>query len=235
MNPSVPPAGLTPVKQTLLKIDALRREVHDLPRSAGEPIAVVGIGCRLPGGADSAEQAWQMLAAGTDAVREVPADRWTDAVYDPQPGNPDRSYSRHGAFLDDVDRFDAAFFGISGCEANRIDPQHRLLLECSWQAVEEARFTREDLKGSRTGVFIGSCLDDYARVSEAAADVPQSHAQTSLGTARAIAAGRISYVFGLHGPTLQLDTACSSSLTATHLACQSLRSGECDLARSGIP
>ncbi len=233
MNPSAPPAVLTPVKQALLKIDALRREVHDLPRSAGEPIAVVGIGCRLPGGADSAEQAWQMLAAGTDAVREVPADRWTDAVYDPQPGDPDRSDSRHGAFLDDVDRFDAAFFGISGREANRIDPQQRLLLECSWQAVEEARFTREDLKGSRTGVFIGSRLDDYARVSEAAADVPQSHAQTSLGTARSIVAGRISYVFGLHGPTLQLDTACSSSLTATHLACQSLRSGECDLALAG--
>lgn len=224
---------LSPIKQALLKIEALRRELDQARRVASEPIAVVGIGCRLPGGSDSAEALWNMLAAGVDAVTEVPADRWTDALYDPRPGRTDTSYCRHGAFIDHVDRFDAAFFGISGREARRIDPQQRLLLECTWRAMEDARFTRESIKAFKTGVFVGSSLDDYARLSEQAPRAELSYAQTSLGTARPMAAGRIAYVFGFHGPTLQLDTACSSSLATAHLACQSLRNRECDIALSG--
>jgi acyl transferase domain-containing protein/acyl carrier protein len=226
-------AKLTPVKQALLKIDALRRELNEVREAANEPIAVVGMGCRLPGGANSAAQLWDTLAAGTDAVSDVPAERWTDALFDPRPGRRDTSYSLHGAFIDDVDRFDPEFFGISGREARHVDPQQRLLLECSWRAIEDAGFTREAIGAYRTGVFVGSSLDDYARISELVPHADLSYAQTSLGTARPFAAGRISYLFGFHGPTLQLDTACSSSLVTVHLACQSLRSRESDVALAG--
>jgi acyl transferase domain-containing protein len=225
--------ALTPVKRALLKIDALRRELADTRARLEEPIAIVGIGCRLPGGADSAEGLWQLVATGTDAVTDVPADRWSDALHDPRPGRADTFYCHRGAFIDDVDRFDPAFFGLSGREAHRLDPQQRLLLECTWRAMEDARFTTASLQGSRTGVFVGSSLDDYARLSEAAEDAEPSFAQTELGTARPFAAGRIAYLFGFHGPALHLDTACSSSLVTMHLACQSLRNRECDLAFSG--
>ncbi|MGF6970953.1 acyl transferase domain-containing protein/acyl carrier protein [Paraburkholderia sp. WC7.3g] len=226
-------AKLTPVKQALLKIEALRRELNNARLVASEPIAVVGMGCRLPGGANSADQLWAMLAAGTDAVIEVPAERWTDAIYDPRPGRRNTSYSLHGAFIDEVDRFDPEFFGLSGREAHHVDPQQRLLLECSWRAIEDAGFTREGIGACRTGVFVGSSLDDYARISELVPGADLSYAQTSLGTARPFAAGRISYLFGFHGPTLQLDTACSSSLVTVHLACQSLRNRESDVALAG--
>ena len=224
---------LSPVKQALLKIDSLRRELAQVREAANEPIAVVGIGCRLPGGADSVEGVWCLLAAGRDTITEVPPDRWTDALYDPAPGRPGTSYSRHGAFIDGVDQFDPAFFGISGREARRIDPQHRLLLECTWRAMEDARFTRESIKAHQTGVFVGVSLDDYARISETTPDAEPSFAQTSLGTARPMAAGRIAYLFDFHGPAIQLDTACSSSLVTLHLACQSLRQRECDVALAG--
>ncbi|MCA8245223.1 type I polyketide synthase [Burkholderia sp. AU32262] len=228
-----PAAPLTPVKQALLKIDALQRELAQARSAMNEPIAIVGMGCRLPGGADSADALWSMLAAGTDAVGPVPADRWTDAVYDPRPGRRDTSYSRHGGFIDDVDRFDAGFFGVSEREAPHIDPQQRLLLECTWRALEDAGFSRETIASYRTGVFVGSSVDDYARVSESVSGDALSYAQTSLGTARPFAAGRISYLFGFHGPALHLDTACSSSLVAVHLACHSLRTRESDVAFAG--
>ncbi|MDM0116495.1 type I polyketide synthase [Variovorax sp. J22R133] len=215
------------------EIEALRKDLQCARDAANEPIAIVGIGCRLPGGADSSERLWELLAAGINAVTQVPPERWSDALYDPRPGRADTSYSRHGAFIDGVDLFDAAFFGVSGREARRMDPQQRLLLECSWRAIEEAGFSRESIKASRTGVFVGSSLDDYARLSEQLPAELHSYAQTSLGTGRPLAAGRIAYLFGLHGPALQLDTACSSSLVTTHLACQSLRNRECDLALSG--
>ncbi|WP_082741926.1 type I polyketide synthase [Burkholderia sp. MSMB1072] len=228
-----PAAPLTPVKQALLKIDALQRELAEARSAMNEPIAIVGMGCRLPGGADSADTLWSMLADGTDAVGSVPADRWTDAIYDPRPGRRDTSYSRHGGFIDDVDRFDAGFFGVSEREAPHIDPQQRLLLECTWRALEDAGFSREAIASYRTGVFVGSSVDDYARVSEGVAGDTLSYAQTSLGTARPFAAGRISYLFGFHGPALHLDTACSSSLVAVHLACHSLRTRESDVAFAG--
>ncbi|VWD61764.1 polyketide synthase [Burkholderia lata] len=235
MNESnrAPAAPLTPVKQALLKIDALQRELAEARGAVNEPIAIVGMGCRLPGGADSADALWSMLADGTDAVGPVPADRWTDAIYDPRPGRRDTSYSRHGGFIDDVDRFDAAFFGVSEREAPHIDPQQRLLLECTWHALEDAGFSRETIASYRTGVFVGSSVDDYARVSEGVSGDALSFAQTSLGTARPFAAGRISYLFGFHGPALHLDTACSSSLVAMHLACHSLRTRESDVAFAG--
>ncbi|HLO94988.1 MAG TPA: type I polyketide synthase, partial [Burkholderiaceae bacterium] len=231
MSESTP--DLSPIKKALLKIESLRRELEEARQGREEPIAIVGMGCRLPGGADSPAQLWTLLAEGRDAIVEVPPDRWTDDLYDPQPGRPDTSYSRHGGFIEDVDRFDAAFFGLSGREARRLDPQQRLLLECSWRALEDAGFCRESLKSQLTGVFVGLSLDDYARLSDQVPPAEQSFAQTSLGTARPFSAGRIAYLFGFHGPTLQLDTACSSSLVTTHLACQALRNRECDLALSG--
>jgi len=231
MSESTP--DLSPIKKALLKIESLRRELEEARQGKEEPIAIVGMGCRLPGGADSPAQLWALLAEGRDAIVEVPPDRWTDDLFDPQPGRPDTSYSRHGGFIEDVDRFDAAFFGLSGREARRLDPQQRLLLECSWRALEDAGFCRESLKSQLTGVFVGLSLDDYARLSDHVPPAEQSFAQTSLGTARPFSAGRIAYLFGFHGPTLQLDTACSSSLVTTHLACQALRNRECDLALSG--
>ncbi|MDK2660814.1 SDR family NAD(P)-dependent oxidoreductase [Cupriavidus sp. LEh21] len=227
------PAGLSPVKRALLKIDALRREIEQTRQARGEPIAVVGMGCRLPAGADSAERLWDMLAAGTDAVTAVPDERWTDAGQRALSGRCLDSYSRYGAFLDDVDRFDPAFYGISDREARHIDPQQRLLLDCSWRAIEDAGFTRESIKACKTGVFVGLSLDDYAKLSGQLPPAELNLAQNALGTARPFAAGRISYLFGFHGPSLQLDTACSSSLVAMHLACQSLRSGEADVALAG--
>lgn len=231
MSESTP--DLSPIKKALLKIESLRRELEEARQGKEEPIAIVGMGCRLPGGADSPDRLWSLLAEGRDAIVEVPPDRWTDDLFDPQPGRPDTSYSRHGGFIEDVDRFDAAFFGLSGREARRLDPQQRLLLECSWRALEDAGFSRDSLKSQLTGVFVGLSLDDYARLSDHVPPAEQSFAQTSLGTARPFSAGRIAYLFGFHGPTLQLDTACSSSLVTTHLACQALRNRECDLALSG--
>ena len=233
MTDAAPAPDLSPVKQALLKIQSLRHELERLRAAATEPIAVIGMGCRFPGGADSPGELWRLLESETDAIGEVPADRWTDEVYDPEPGKPGKTYSRHGGFIEGVDQFDPAFFGISPREAKLIDPQQRLLLEVTWQAIEDAGFTRANLQSSRTGVFVGLCADDYARLSELSWNGDSAIAHTGLGTARSIAAGRIAYIFGFHGPAVQVDTACSSSLTAIHLACQSLRNRECDVAIAG--
>jgi myxalamid-type polyketide synthase MxaE and MxaD len=217
--------------ETKIPEERLRRLLQDardkleserLRRS--EAIAIVGIGCRFPGGGDGPRALWQLLERGVDATGPVPASRWdAEAIYDPDPDAPGKSYARRGGFLGDVDGFDAAFFGISPREARGLDPQQRLLLETSWEALEDAGVSRERLSGSATGVWVGFSLDDYAKRNSG-----DPHA--ALGNARSVAAGRIAYVFGLHGPALQVDTSCSSSLVATHLACQSLRTGECDLA-----
>jgi myxalamid-type polyketide synthase MxaD len=200
-------------------------ESERLKRSA--PIAIVGIGCRFPGGADSPGTLWRVLEHGVDATGPVPMSRWdADAIYDPDPDAPGMSYVRRGGFLGAVDGFDAAFFGISPREARGLDPQQRLLLETTWEALEDAGVPPERLRGSATGVWVGYSLDDYSKRSS---DDPHA----ALGNARSIAAGRIAYVLDLHGPALQIDTSCSSSLVATHLACQSLRSGECDVAVVG--
>ncbi|WP_186002078.1 type I polyketide synthase [Corallococcus sp. Z5C101001] len=207
-----------------------RREATD----GAEPIAVVGMSCRLPGGVRSPEDYWRLLADGVNAVREVPASRWAlDDWYDADPEVPGKTYSRHGGFLDEVDAFDASFFGISGAEARSMDPQQRMLLELSWEALENAGMAVERLKGSPTGVFLGICLSDYALLELNASDARGINAYSGSGGVLSVAAGRIAYALGLEGPTFAVDTACSSSLVATHLACQSLREGECDVALVG--
>ncbi|MFI5293132.1 MAG: beta-ketoacyl synthase N-terminal-like domain-containing protein, partial [Candidatus Limnocylindrales bacterium] len=198
-----------------------------------EPIAIVGLGCRLPGASDP-DALWRLLRNGVDATGEVPADRWPiDDIYDADPDAPGKMSTRRGGFLDRVDGFDADFFRIAAREAIRMDPQQRLLLEVSWEALEDAGQDVDGLAGSKTGVFMGICSADYARLHLTSGDVSQIDAYSGTGVAFSIAIGRISYVLGLQGPNLAVDTSCSSSLVAIHLACQSLRSGESSLALAG--
>lgn len=196
-------------------------------------IAVTGLACRFPGAPD-AGAFWQLLIDGGDAVEPMPEDRFPTALFDAtSPGSPGGVAVRRGGFLTEVDKFDANFFEISRREADVIDPQHRILLETAWEAVEDAGLTRADLAGSRTGVFVAQWTGDYERlVAPSSADVDLD-VFAATGTGRYAAAGRISYAFDLRGSSLVVDTACSSSLVALHLACQSLRTGECDLALVG--
>lgn len=199
----------------------------------GEPIAIVGIGCRFPGGVDGPEALWRLLEREVDAVTEVPASRWNgDDTFDPDQDAPGKTYSKWAGFLGDVDRFDAAFFGIAPREAQSMDPQQRLLLEVSWEALEDAGIPPRSLAGTSTGVFVGLCTNDYGGPL-LNGDPRDIDAYTFTGNSASVAAGRIAYVLGLEGPALVVDTACSSSLVALHLACRSLRSGECDVALAG--
>ncbi|RAV13490.1 polyketide synthase [Mycolicibacterium sp. GF69] len=196
------------------------------------PVAVIGMACRLPGGVESPQQLWEALLRGDDLVTEVPADRWdADEYYDPEPGVPGRSVSKWGAFLDDVAGFDSEFFGINEREATATDPQHRLLLESSWEAMEHAGLTRDTLADTLTGVFVGLTHNDYQLLAADVGAVEQPYGFT--GNNFSLASGRIAYALGLHGPALTVDTACSSGLTAVHLACRSLHEGESDLAFAG--
>ena len=175
---------------------------------------------------------WRLLADGVDTITEVPPDRWDiDAYYNADATVPGKMATRYGAFLSDIDRFDAAFFGIAPREAVSMDPQQRLLLEVAWEALENAGQAPEKLAGSDTGVFLGIANSDYFRML--LADPMKIDTYVSTGNAYSVAAGRLSYLLGLHGPSIALDTACSSSLVAVHLACQSLRRGECHLALAG--
>jgi polyketide synthase 5 len=196
------------------------------------PIAVIGMSCRLPGGIDSPEQLWEALLRGDDFVTEVPADRWdAEEYYDPEPGVPGRSVSKWGAFLDDVAAFDSDFFGITEREATAIDPQHRLLLETAWQAVEHAGLNPATVAGSQTGVFMGVTHNDYAYLAADTQTLEGPYGFT--GTSFSLASGRIAYALGVHGPAVTVDTACSSGLSAIHMACRSLHEGESDLALAG--
>ncbi|KJS53410.1 hypothetical protein VM98_25440, partial [Streptomyces rubellomurinus subsp. indigoferus] len=200
--------------------------------TAHEPIAVVGLGCRLPGGVDTPEDLWRALLDGLDAVREVPADRWdADAWYDADPATPGTTNTRRGGFLDDVHGFDADLFRIPPAEAAHLDPQQRLALEVSWAALEDARIVPGALTGTRTGVFLGTMAQEYHLANGADADTITAHSAT--GWDSSVTAARIAYALGLQGPAMAVATACSSSLTAAHLAVQSLRSGESDLALAG--
>ncbi|WP_165950209.1 type I polyketide synthase [Actinomadura sp. GC306] len=223
------------IGERLAKLDDVRRaELDARSRAAaatiaGEPIAIVGMACRLPGGVRGPGDYWKLLVRGRDAVGEVPADRWdADAFYDPDPHVPGRMNSRWGGFLDDVAGFDAEFFGISPREAVSMDPQQRILLEVVWEALEQGGIAPGELAGSRTGVFAGIYHSDYRGLQTAEPD-----AYSSTGTAHSVAVGRISYLLGLRGPSVAVDTACSASLVSAHLACQSLRLRETDLAVAG--
>jgi acyl transferase domain-containing protein/acyl-CoA synthetase (AMP-forming)/AMP-acid ligase II len=198
--------------------------------SLDHAIAVVGVGCRFPGGSGSPEAFWDLLVSGRNAVTGIPADRWdADAYYDPDPDAPGRTYARHGAFIDDVRGFDAALFGITPREAASMDPQHRLLLETAWHALEHAGIPPDSLRGTTAGVFVAMGGSDYERL---AARVPLD-VYTATGLAPNFAANRVSFTLGLQGPSMVVDTACSGSLVAVHLACQALRGGECDTALAG--
>ena len=238
-----PPLAATPesaenkaatAQRLLLALKEARTKLEAFERATYEPLAIVGIGCRFPGGSDSPAQFWQLLQDGVDAITTVPRDRWDmDAYYDADPDAPGKIYTKYGAFLGPVDGFDPAFFGIAPREVPNLDPQQRLLLEVSWEALEHANLPPATLFDSETGVFVGISGNSYANVL-ADAD-PDSHSDTyfSTGNALSVSAGRLSYVLGLTGPCLAVDTACSSSLVAVHLACQSLRRHECRLALAG--
>lgn len=196
------------------------------------PVAIVGMGCRLPGGIDSPDAFWQALLRGDDLVTQIPADRWdVDEHYDSERGVHGRSVSRWGGFIDDIGGFDASFFGFGDREATAIDPQHRLLMETSWEAIEHAGIAPTSLSGSRTGVFVGLCQQDYTLVTGDAGLLEDAYGYTC--TPFSMASGRIAYGLGLRGPALTVDTSCSSSLLAVHMACQSLDKGESDLALAG--
>lgn len=226
--------ALSPVKQAYLKLQELQSKLDAMEQAHREPLAIVGMACRFPGGSDNPEAFWQLLREGRDAVREIPADRWdVNAFYDPNPGTPGKMYTRNGAFLNRVDLFDPQFFGIAPREAIGIDPQQRLLLEVTWEALERSGLAPDKLTGSRTGVFVGVCTSDYSDLQNQSLSVKDLDAYHASGIAHSIASGRLSYVLGLHGPSITLDTACSSSLVAVHLACQSLRRRECNLALAG--
>ncbi|WP_280406810.1 type I polyketide synthase, partial [Nocardia carnea] len=196
----------------------LQQEITDLRESAAEPIAIVGMGCRYPGGVDSPAGLWELVAAGRDAVGDFPGDRgWPDDLYDPAPGRNGKSSTRYGGFLYDAGDFDAGFFGISPREATLTDPQQRILLEVAWESLERAGIDPVSLRGTDTGVFTGIMHHDYA----------------GIGGAGSLASGRVSYALGLEGPAVSVDTACSSSLVAIHQACRALRSGDCGMALAG--
>ena len=202
-----------------------------MDRAGVTPVAVIGMACRLPGGINSPDLLWDALLRGDDLVTEIPADRWDiDYYYDPEPGVPGRSVCKWGAFLDNVGAFDPEFFGITEKEATAMDPQHRLLLETAWEAMEHAGLTKVTM-AEETGVFVGLNYGDYTIVHVAtdAFDGPYGNP----GTISCMASGRIAYALGLHGPASTVDTACSSGLFAIHQACRSLNDGESNLAFAG--
>ena len=215
-----------------LAIKQLRAEKSNVSLLGSEPVAIVGIGCRFPGGVQSAADYWKLLHDGVDAITTIPADRWdADAYFDTDPQAPEKMNGRWGGFVSGADLFDPVFFGISPREATSIDPQQRLVLEVSWEAMWDAGRAPGSLSGSRTGVFMAICGSDYERLlfDDAALIGPQS----CSGAYHSIVSGRVSFLLNLRGPSISIDTACSSSLVAVHLACQSLRAGDCNLALAG--
>jgi acyl transferase domain-containing protein len=226
-------ANLSPQKLKLLCLE-LRAQLDAAESRRNEPIAVVGMACRFPGRAHDPDSFWRLMRDGVDGMEEVPVERWDpDLFYDDDPEAPGKMYTRVGGFVRGIDQFDPTFFDISPREAIHMDPQQRLLLEVAWEALENAGMAPAKLAGSRTGVYVGIFLDDYAKLQMRFSELDEVNAYTGTGNTFSVAAGRIAYLLGVHGPALALDTACSSSLVTVHLACQSLRSGESDMALAG--
>ena len=235
MPQNIDPANsgeLSPVKRALVEIRQLRAELEASRAARREPIAIIGAALRLPGGVTTPERFWQALANGEDLIGTVPPERWEASEYlNADPDHPGTMYDAHGGFLADVDAFDAEFFGINPREAASMDPQQRLLLELAWEALERAAIDPRTLANTPAGVYVGVSGSDYARHSMG--DARDIEAYSAVGSALSIAAGRISYFLALRGPSLAVDTACSSSLVAVHLAVESLRRGETNLAMVG--
>jgi acyl transferase domain-containing protein len=222
------------MENALLKLEKMQSKLNNKESAKAEPIAIIGMSCRFPGGANDTEAFWQLLINGVDAITEVPRDRWNlDAYFDSHPDTPGKMYSRHGGFLQQVDQFDPQFFGISPREAMKMDPQQRLLLEVAWEALEKAGLIPNQQIASQGGVFIGITTNDYAKLLMLSGDLSQFDAHYLTGNPLNAVAGRLSYILGLQGPCMAIDTACSSSLVAVHLACQSLRNQECTYAIAG--
>lgn len=224
--------GMTPLQRAVFALKQTQARLEALERQRSEPIAIVGMACRFPGGADDPESYWRLIRDGTDAIREIPPDRWdADAFYDPDPAAPGKMCTRWGGFLEGIDEFDNHFFGISDAEAARMDPQQRILMELCWEALEDAGLPPDRLAKGRVGVFIGIPVSDYAILMTR--DIARAGAHVATGVSLCLAANRLSFAFGWTGPSIAMDTACSSSLVATHLACQHLRQGECEAAIVG--
>lgn len=225
---------LAVLKRVFIELKETRAKLAAMERAATEPIAIIGMGCRFPGGANNPEAFWRLLRDGRNAVTETPPERWTiDPHHYQDLDAHSRACIRYGGFLDQVDAFDSQFFRISADEAIKMDPQHRLLLEVSWEALEHAGQDPEKLTGSRTGVFLGITTNDYLHLQVQSSSFTDLDAFTTVGNSLNFAAGRLSYNLGLHGPCFAMDAACASSLLSVHLACQSLRTGECELALAG--
>ncbi len=217
--------------KTLLALKSLRTRLEQVEAEKKEAIAIIGMACRFPAGADTPDRFWNLLCAGVDAISEVPPDRWDrDRYYDPDPDKPGKMNIRHGGFLERVFDFDAAFFGIAPREACSLDPQQRLLLEVSWEALEHAGLAADRLVDQPVGVFVGLCSSDHLRLVSAATELD---AYMATGNMPSVPAGRLAYFFGFRGPAMIVDTACSSSLVSLHQACSALRNRECDLALGG--
>ncbi|WP_280187084.1 MULTISPECIES: type I polyketide synthase [Nocardia] len=232
LTPAVYPAELPVTPSTPNVTQLTGPESRSVPEDYADAIAIIGMGCRYPGGVRGPADLWNLLTTETDAVTEVPTHRWdVEAFFDPDPDAEGKTYTRWGGFVDGVEEFDAGFFDISVGEARMLDPQQRLLLETSWEALEHAGYPASRLEGSRTGVFVGLMSNDYAE-RMARADIAPN-AWFGTGNLASVASGRLSYFLGVNGPSLTIDTACSSSLVTVHTAVRSLRSGECDLALAG--
>ena len=226
---------LNPTQRALLAVKAMRKKLEDMTYQKNEPLAVVGMSCRLPGGVASPEDFWQLLCKRDDAITDIPADRWNlEKYYDQDPAEPGKMYVRQGGFINDVYHFDRDLFGLSKRESLSMDPQQRLLLELSWEALERSGIAPRNAQSRKhTGLFVGMATNDYSRFHIHSGNLNDIDVYSFTGCAPSIASGRISQLLDLGGPALSIDTACSSSIVALHMARQSILADECELALVG--